>query len=94
MVKKMAACKYILTDSGSMQKTSPFFGKPTLVFRTEAEWKETEEQGYSRIFKGSKEDIKYLSNIFRQEKRFYLKKSQLPSEIIYKQIITYLNRES
>jgi UDP-N-acetylglucosamine 2-epimerase len=89
MVQKMAACKFILTDSGSIQKTSPFFGKSTLVFRNEAEWKETETRGYSRLFKGNYEDKKYLANILHQEKRFYLNKSQLPSEIIYNKCVLF-----
>ena len=93
MVKKMAACKFILTDSGSIQKTSPFFGKPTLVFRAEAEWIETETRGYSRLFKGNKEDIKYLANVLHQEKKFYLNKSQLPSEIIYNKSSSYCLRD-
>ncbi len=94
MVQKMAACKFILTDSGSIQKTSAFFGKPTLVFRTGAEWKETETHGYSRLFKGNNEDKKYLSTNLHQHKKFYLNKNQLPSDIIYNECLSYRERNS
>ena len=76
-----------------IRSTSPFFGKPTLVFRAEAEWIETETRGYSRLFKGNKEDIKYLANVLHQEKKFYLNKSQLPSEIIYNKSSSYCLRD-
>jgi UDP-N-acetylglucosamine 2-epimerase len=33
MVKQLSSCKFIITDSGGIQKTSAFFGKRTLVMR-------------------------------------------------------------
>ncbi len=48
MVNNLAKCKFVITDSGSLQKTSPFFGKKTLVMRNKSEWKDTERYGIAK----------------------------------------------
>ena len=42
MVDSLVKCKFIITDSGGLTKTSPFFGKKCLVMRSVIEWSETE----------------------------------------------------
>ena len=50
MVNLLSCAKFIITDSGSIQKTSGFFGKPTIVVRKNTEWVETEEVGIVKKF--------------------------------------------
>lgn len=50
MTESLSKCKYILTDSGGLQKTAPFFGKKALIFRKETEWSGTMDAGYCSFF--------------------------------------------
>lgn len=49
MVKQLAGCRFILTDSGSIPKTAPFFGKKVLVFRDHIGWKRIIDEGYGQL---------------------------------------------
>jgi len=88
IVENMAGCKFIITDSGSIQKTSPFFGKKTLVMRSRSEWKDTERYGIAKLEGNAEEDIRWLlSAAAPRRKRFYLTKFGLPAEIIIETIL-------
>lgn len=82
MVDVMARCSFIITDSGSLQKTAPFFGKRTLVMRKATEWSETIEQDFVRCCRFLEKDLEWLlSKSKRRDKNFYLGRSS-PSSII------------
>lgn len=88
MVDSMARCKFIITDSGSIQKTAPFFGKRALVMRQESEWRDTEKCGFARLEGVAKEDIEWLlSPSAPRRKRFYLADQGLPADIIIETIM-------
>ena len=88
MVDAMAKCKFIITDSGSIQKTSPFFGKNTLVMRERGEWRDTERCGIVRLEGSEEEDIAWImSKSASREKSLYLNKKALPAEIIVNTIV-------
>lgn len=81
MIKLMAGCMEILTDSGGIAKTAPFFGKKTLILREENGWKEVVDAGYAKLFTGTDEDRDFLSEIIERDKRFYME-DKPASEII------------
>ena len=88
MVGHMSKCKFIITDSGSIQKTSPFFGKNTLVMRGSSEWRDTEVRGYARLEGDPKEDIAWLlSPPVPRRKDFYLSESGMPAELIINTVL-------
>jgi UDP-GlcNAc3NAcA epimerase len=94
MIDSMAQCKFIITDSGSIQKTSPFFGKNTLVMRAESEWKDTEIYGAAKLEENMAEDIAWLlSPPASRDKGFYLTGAGLPSEIIISKILEGLKND-
>jgi len=84
-VKTMSKCKFMITDSGGVQKCSPFFGKKCLVLRVEGdEWKETYRSDYSKkIYAENSYDwlINEWNNVAR-DKYFYCSSGKYPSKII------------
>ena len=93
MVENLAGCKFILTDSGGIQKTAPFFGKKALVFREKIEWVETETAGYIRKADYSVENLNWLLlDDLKRDTIFYMHKDKKPSEIMYESIINSLGR--
>jgi UDP-GlcNAc3NAcA epimerase len=49
MLELESRCKMVITDSGGVQKESYFFHKPSLVMRSETEWKELPGAGASAV---------------------------------------------
>jgi UDP-GlcNAc3NAcA epimerase len=55
MLQLVANSKYVLTDSGGLQKEAFFLGRPCVTMRDETEWVETVEAG-GNIVSGSERD--------------------------------------
>ena len=90
MVDSLLKCRFIITDSGGLTKTSPFFGKKSLVMRDVIEWDETELNGYSKRYIHL-DDMGWLKEFtIKRNKTFYLS-SESPSKIIIKNIKKVLN---
>tara|TARA_B100000131_G_scaffold310535_1_gene342342 strand:- start:49 stop:1047 length:999 start_codon:yes stop_codon:yes gene_type:complete len=90
MVKQMSSCRFIITDSGSIQKTSAFFGKRTLVMRKNSEWKGTEKSGFSKLALLGEEDLSWvMSEGPDRDVNFYLDglNERAPSSIIISTIL-------
>ena len=49
MINLEKNCKFVITDSGGVQKEAYFFKKPVIIFRKETEWIEIVETGAARI---------------------------------------------
>ena len=80
----MESCRFILTDSGGVLKTCPFFGKRTLILREHVGWVDTIEKGYARICKFTDSDINWLlKGTLDRDRNFYSSDSRA-SEIIIK----------
>lgn len=93
MVKNLSNCKFIITDSGGIQKTSPFFGKRALVLRDSVEWLETEQEGFSKRATLEDTDIEWLlTDPPKREKRFYLDLHFDCSEVIYNSLDRFFKR--
>ena len=89
MVKELSSCSFVITDSGSIQKTSAFFGKKTLVMRSNSEWKETEEKGFCKLFETKDKDLIWLKQAPpARDRHLYAanKESFSASSIIFKTI--------
>lgn len=49
MVWLLINCKFVLTDSGGLQKEAYFFSKPCITMRDETEWIELVENGFNKL---------------------------------------------
>ncbi|MDE5876027.1 MAG: UDP-N-acetylglucosamine 2-epimerase (non-hydrolyzing) [Muribaculaceae bacterium] len=49
MVWLLSNCKFVLTDSGGLQKEAYFFSKPCITMRDETEWVELVENGFNKL---------------------------------------------
>jgi len=86
MVKKMANCKFLITDSGGVLKTSPFFGKKTLIIRGDYGWTEPIDLGFAKVCNYGDEDVNWVyEKPPTRVKNLYLSNKN-SSEIIIKEI--------
>jgi UDP-N-acetylglucosamine 2-epimerase (non-hydrolysing) len=57
LVRRLARCRFVLTDSGGLQEEAPAFGKPVLVLRDTTERPEGIEAGVARLVGTDRERI-------------------------------------
>jgi UDP-GlcNAc3NAcA epimerase len=57
MLGHLEACKFVITDSGGLQKEAFFFGKRCITVRDETEWVELVDCGANRIVGAKREAI-------------------------------------
>jgi len=57
MIMLESRCEMVFTDSGGVQKEAYFFEKPSLILRSETEWKEIVEQGCGIVVNADKNMI-------------------------------------
>ncbi|HEY0515469.1 MAG TPA: UDP-N-acetylglucosamine 2-epimerase (non-hydrolyzing) [Thermoanaerobaculia bacterium] len=57
LVRRLARCRFVLTDSGGIQEEAPTFGKPVLVLRDATERPEGVEAGVARLVGTDRERI-------------------------------------
>ncbi len=57
MIMLESRCEMVFTDSGGVQKEAYFFEKPSLILRSETEWKEIVEQGCGIVVNADKNKI-------------------------------------
>jgi UDP-GlcNAc3NAcA epimerase len=58
MVALLQSARFVLTDSGGLQKEAFFYGVPCVTVREETEWVETVELGGNRLSEASRERIR------------------------------------
>lgn len=61
MVWLLTNCRFVLTDSGGLQKEAYFFSKPCVTMRDETEWVELVENGFNTLAGADKEKIVELA---------------------------------
>jgi UDP-N-acetylglucosamine 2-epimerase (non-hydrolysing) len=57
LARRLARCRFVLTDSGGLQEEAPTFGKPVLVLRDTTERPEGVEAGVARLVGSDRERI-------------------------------------
>ncbi len=67
MLSLEANAKFIITDSGGVQKEAFFFKKPSIILRNETEWTEIVENGTAFLCDANPELIHALFLIFMEE---------------------------
>lgn len=71
MIVALKNCKYVITDSGGLQKEAYFFKKMCLTLRNETEWVELTENGYNVLSDINVEEIlTKAQKIKNMEKKF------------------------
>ena len=90
MVKALSECSFIITDSGGLTKTSPFFGKKCIMMRDVIEWKETEQLGYCRRYKNELDLIWADTYDIKRDKGLFLTGTP-PSQIINNEVKKLIN---
>lgn len=82
MVDALNSAQFIVSDSGGLVKTAPFFGKRILILRKKIERVEVIQQGYGRLATFSKEDIDWLLETAEPNRNFFIYNNVVPSECI------------
>lgn len=77
--------KFIISDSGGLLKTAPFFGKRILILRNEIGRTEVIDHGYGRLAEFSEGDIKWALEKMLPDRNFFMYKG-IPSEIIVRKM--------
>tara|TARA_Y100000768_G_scaffold389018_1_gene390395 strand:+ start:10505 stop:11578 length:1074 start_codon:yes stop_codon:yes gene_type:complete len=75
MVELLKNCRFVMTDSGGLQKEAYFFDKPCITMRDETEWVELVESRVNSLVGAKKEKI--LSNF----KRIMREKIEFPKSL-------------
>jgi len=57
MIALESNCKLVMTDSGGVQKEAYFFNKPSIILRSETEWKEIVEEGAAIVVNADENKI-------------------------------------
>lgn len=65
MVWLLSNCKFVLTDSGGLQKEAYFFSKPCITMRDETEWVELVDNGFNKLAGADTEKIVRLASEIR-----------------------------
>lgn len=86
MMNQLYNCKFIVSDSGGLQKESPFYGKKCLVIRGETGNEETINAGYASICTFGDDDIAFLKEPVKEDRNFFIEK-KMPSEIIIQKML-------
>jgi UDP-GlcNAc3NAcA epimerase len=91
MIDALSSCKFIITDSGGLMKTCPFFRKKCIVMRNNIEWTKVESADYGVRYKNIINPINWATNTKNKRiKDFYMKNGR-PSKIIIDNIKKILN---
>jgi UDP-GlcNAc3NAcA epimerase len=71
MVELLKNCKFVMTDSGGLQKEAYSFDKPCLTMRDETEWVELVKNGVNTLVGANKEKIiSSFNNVINTETTF------------------------
>ena len=91
MIDALSSCGFIITDSGGLMKTCPFFRKKCIVMRDNIEWTEVESADYGVRYKNLINPIEWLVHTKSERiKDFYMKNGK-PSEIIINTIKKFID---
>mgnify|MGYP001209686318 FL=1 len=91
MIDALSSCKFIITDSGGLMKTCPFFRKKCIVMRDNVEWAQVESADYGVRYKNIINPIDWVTHTkSTRMKDFYMKNGR-PSKIIIENIKKILN---
>ncbi len=82
-------CKYVITDSGGLQKESYFFKKPCLIMRDETEWMNLVDLGANKLVGAKYADILDASVMVNPDK-IEFKKDLFGSGDTANRIVEYL----
>ena len=66
MIVLESNCKLVMTDSGGVQKEAYFFNKPSIILRSETEWKEIVDEGCGIIANADKNKIVEGYDLFKE----------------------------
>lgn len=67
MVWLLSHCRFVLTDSGGLQKEAYFFSKPCITMRDETEWVELVENGFNVLAGAETANIVSLAEKFGKQ---------------------------
>ncbi len=71
MIWMINNCKFVMTDSGGLQKEAYFFKKSCIILRDETEWVELVENNFNILAGASKSKIvDAVNNISNMNKNF------------------------
>ena len=91
MIDALSSCKFIITDSGGLMKTCPFFRKKCIVMRDNVEWTEVESADYGVRYKNLINPIDWLTHTKSQRKKDFYMKNGKPSAIIMNTIKKFID---
>ena len=91
MITALSSCLFIITDSGGLMKTCPFFGKKCLIMRDNIEWKDVEDRDYGVRYKNLHDPLEWVTTTqHKRVKDFYLS-NEKPSRIIIEKIKNFID---